>query len=465
MDLRDSARRTGPSPYRGIIWAFIFILAFLIFALALRQKAGEWQPRVPQNNAEDAEEKKPPREPRVGAELETEDGPRRKELPAYLTNSETLEHVVESESLDTYPFYYILYQAKIAGPDALRERAQPLPPTEQLDGLRAGAPVSIEGTVAAYRERTELCIPDADIPYAVQHEIRCPDGRIVLAFTVQRVRGVAEGDRVTLVGRYLRTFPHVPTTAPKDAEEQPAPVVIARRVDAPQLLDDPSVLKDVKDGSFSLEAKPYYYLLHRVESLSQAELKKRADPEITEETIERATAQCRGRFVAIEGKLILTDQRDEPPNIAHIDRTYRCIIRTRNNRWFWIYTLEDPRRFARRDVVKGYGLFFKSYRFTSAAGYERLAYVLFARRLVEVQYEAPTHLTPVLLVLGAVTFLGLLIAVLLETRRRRQMDEHVRQLGARTRPRDLDQTARAAAARTRKERAGEKAGPSPPDVE
>ena len=175
-------------------------------------------------------------------------------------------------------------------------------------------------------------------------------------------------------------------------KEAPTPVIVAREVDGSRYLNDPSCLEAVNDGTNGLEAKAFYYLANLVKKMTQEEIKKRVDGTLTPEILRRSPAGARGRLVAIEGALMWKQPEDEPPNIAGIDRLYWCILRGEGGERVWVYAVEEPEGIKKRDIVKAYGVFFKTYRYSDRQYRERIALVMMARRLVRVEYKHAPHL-------------------------------------------------------------------------
>jgi len=401
----------------------------------------------------------PPPKKRVSAPAQPKTEPKTDELPRYLTDPSVLEEMVDSEDLNSYAFAHLLYQLKKSDRSSLRKNARPLPPPRQVGKLKTGAYVSLEGTVRVIRPRKDLAVPKGGISTVTQYEIEDARGNICLVFTACKAQGITKHDKVSVLGRYYRLYPYLRSGELDPSKEAPTPVIVARALDGSRYLNDPSCLKDVNDGTTGLEAKPFYYLANLVKSMTQAEIKKRVDPTLTPEVLRRSPARARGRLVAIEGALMWKQPEDEPPNIAGIDRLYWCILRGEGGERVWVYAVEDPKGIKKRDIVRAYGVFFKTYRYSDRQYRERVALVMMARRLVRVEYKHPPYLALVAVVVGAITLVALVVAVIIERKKGHQFAKHIRQLSARTRPRELNQTARAIAERARRARQAAEATP------
>ena len=443
------------SPYRGVILTAVFGAVLLLIGygggLLLRRPRQADDGRPAGGSAKSDSARIPDR---------TEPGPetKQKELPSCVTDPTVLSRKDDSEALDTEAFYYLLYQLKIADSAKLAEfakNARPAPPMAQANWkqVNPGDPISLEGTVRFKLSRKDLGIPD-EIPKATLYEISDSKGNTHLVFAVYAVVGIEKGDRVNVVGRYLRHWRYVPAGEVDPSKEAPTPVIITRQVDGSRYLDDPSCLDQVKDRQAYQEPKAFYYLVNLVRGLGQAEITRRAEEneDLTPGAIEQSPARARGRFVTVEGSLILTQRHNKPPNIAGIDTLYWCVLRTPGGQVFWVYTLEEPGTLRRKDVVRAYGVFLKSRYYTSQRKFERTSLVMVARRLVRVEYKHSPHLALALVVIGLVTLAGLIIGVIVERRKSREAGRHVRGLAARVRPTDINKQARTVASRTRRAR-------------
>lgn len=443
------------SPYRGLMWLVVFVVVFVGAVVGLRYGfrsgerdeardkaagAGSWCCPTPEADRVKGEEYSPlpPVKP--------------KEVPAYLTDPKTLTQVTDSETLDSYPFYYLLYQLKAGDPGALAREAQPVPAMAELAKLSAGAAVSLEGKVRGMDDRADLGIPDADILKASEYEIEDAGGNLYLVYAAVDVSGIEVGDDVKVVGRYFRFHKHLPSWEGEEAKERRAPVVVVREVDGSRHARDAACLAKVRDGVFGEEAKAFYYLITLVGDLSQDELKRRASPALTEQVIDSSPAEARGKFVAVDGALLRYEPRNEAPNIAGVKRLYRCILRTRDNRWYWVYTLDDPKQFSKRDVVRAYGVFFKRRLYRSDAGFEQTTFLMMARRLVAVRLKNSYALAILALVIGGVTFVALAVAMVVESLKRREHERRVQELAAKMRPKNINEAGRNLAARMRQAR-------------
>ena len=446
MHFNRASGRKETNPYRGIIWAAVFCGALLIIVYAGRQLMGPSE-----ENGDRTTAPLPPKE-RVSAPAQPKIEPKTDELPRYLTDASVLEEMVDSEDLNSYAFAHLLYQLKKADKSKLANEVRPLPPRDQIGKTKTGAYVSLEGTVRVIRPREDLAVPKGGIPAVTQYEIEDAKKNTHLVFTVYKAQGVRKQDRVSVLGRYYRLYPYLRAGELDATKEAPTPVIVAREVDGSRYLNDPSCLEAVNDGTNGLEAKAFYYLANLVKKMTQEEIKKRVDGTLTPEILRRSPAGARGRLVAIEGALMWKQPEDEPPNIAGIDRLYWCILRGEGGERVWVYAVEEPEGIKKRDIVKAYGVFFKTYRYSDRQYRERIALVMMARRLVRVEYKHAPHLAIAAVIIGVITLAALVIAVMIERKKGRQFGKHVQQLSAKTRPKDLNQAARAIASRTRQAR-------------
>jgi hypothetical protein len=383
--------------------------------------------------------------------------PESKKLPEYLFTPETLKDAVDSQVLDSYPFYYLLYQAKVTPPAKFREQAVPAAGPEQMKRLSPGQPVELEGDILSITPRDDLRIPDADITDVMMYEIVDARHNVFLVLAVHGMSGVLEGDRVKVLGRYLQQFPHVRTGTDRREAEESAAVIVARAVDGSHLVRNPDSLDRVQDYKPYFLAKPLYYVVDLVRRTPQATLKAEADTSITPAQMEQDPAAIRGKVVRVQGGVIQTQRRAEPPNIAGVDNLYRCVIRTNEGRWLWVYTPEEPKGFKRYDLVRAYGVFLKAQRYVSRKREERDAPVIIAKRLLRTRYQESPGLGYMLLIIAVATIVAIAIAVAVESRRRREVAQRVQALSSHTRPRNLDSQLRTIAARRRDE-AREKLG-------
>lgn len=456
------------NPYRGIIVAVALAAALLIVILSVRHiwappaqrpetgappavpEPEDAFPSQPQAQVEEQQAPKPTPEPSQEPSAK---------LPSYLTDPQILEKTTYSATLDNYPFYHLLYQMKIAELDELARDAVPAPPPAEIERLKRGAPVTLEGTVVALIPRKDLAIPDVDIKGATQYEIKTGDGNVYLVFTVYMMSGVSEGDEVKVLGRYLRLYQYASHEYAQEGQEErelPTPVIIAREVDGSKYASDPSVLGEVSDETFSYEAKAFYYLANLVRGLSPEEIRSRVDETVSLEAIHQAPAAERGKFVIVEGFVIRAQTVDDTPNIANIGRMYRTILRSSEGPPLWVFTFEDPRSLDVGEGVRVHGVFFKRLYYQNKQGYEFSAYLVVARRLDRIEYKENPYFAILTLAGGTVLIIALVIAVIMERRTSRKVAQHVRELSARARPRNLNDVAREIAAKTRK--AGEQPG-------
>jgi hypothetical protein len=466
MKFGTRSEKPAANPFRGLFIAVALASGLFVLIYGLSRQLGDaGKPTAPPPAAPEA-----PTEPerpmgRVDADVfdpAKADPDEAKEPPSYLTDPTTLDLVVASNTLDIYPFYYLLYQCKIADQAQLKQDAIPAPPPGQADQFKVGQTMTLSGDVLTVEPRQDLAIPDVDITKPVQYEIVNAKGEVYLVYTAHEMVGVDMNDRVNVTGSYLFHFPHIPTGSPKDAKPMPTPVVIAREVDGSHYATDPKSLEGVRDGTFAHEPKPFYYLLNQVRRMSETELQQKADKNLTPDALLRDPAAARGQAVVVDGTLIMTQKNRKEPNIAGIETLYWCPIRTRTGELFWVFTLEEPRGFQSKDVVRAHGVFMKMRRFTSRAKFEQQALVVVARRLLRVEYEKSNSLVWLTVVLGAVTFVVLLVAVRWEMVRSREAKKHAQSIASKSRPGNLNEVARAAAKRRGTSPPGE-AAPKPGD--
>ena len=453
MKITSDDKVSPTSPYKGVLLAIFFALILLILLVTLKgfvagtKKGGTGA--TPQGDSNLIETTEP-------AEILSPSEPT--ELPRYLTDPSTLAVAQASDSIQSHALYYLLYNMKVGDIEKLRERASPAPPPDEMDQLSAGAVVTITGTVRSVTPDPTIALPAAGIDKAFQYEILDSENRLYLVLAIYEVGGIWRGDKVQLVGRYLRKIPHAPVeiglAEQEDAppseqtfQSRPVPVIIAQGLEAPQYMSDPSVLTAVVDGTAVQEAKPFYYLLNQISAASHEELKKSAVPELTAEAIERHPAPARGRIVKIDGAVLQIVPREEYPNIANIKHVYRCILRTPSGQAFWVYTIEEPRGLNRGDAVRAYGPFFKSFTYKTAQFTERTAYVMMAKRLVPLTYEHSNILVYVVLVFALLVIIGAGVGWHLEARRSKQFGTHIRGLWSKSRPKNLNAIAREVARR------------------
>ncbi len=450
MDFKVIAADKGPKSYYGFIWVAVLTGALLILVYGTDLIPHRKEDKQPKKQESPPAHRERSRTTKIGSvwsepEAQREQG----EIPRYLTDPSILEHTGSSAVVDTYPFYYLLYQAKTADLARLSKAARPVPGRAEIANWDPGTPVSLQGTILSIKQRKDLCIPEAEIPHATQYEIKDDDGGLYLVFTVYRVRGLTSDDKVKVVGRYLRLYPKPNMEAGGEASYTPTPLIVARQVDGSRYADDRSCLEQVTDGTFGHEVKAFFYLANLVRGLSQEELKRRADETLTPRALQKSPAAARGRFVGVQGLLILTQEVRDTPNIAGVERFYWCIVRTRDDQWFWVYTLEEPKGFERDDMVKVYGVFLKSRRYVSRGKFERTALLVMARRLTRLEYSGTSSLAVATLIGGIIVIVGLTVVVVIERRKGREFGGHVRRLSARNRPQNLNQTARALTSRRR----------------
>ncbi|MFH1732503.1 MAG: hypothetical protein ABIF82_12750 [Planctomycetota bacterium] len=452
MDFNVKGRNAGPSPYRGIVWAVVLGAALIIiYGMSVYKPRPREEPAPPgQPNRGETTAPAKAEKAAVAATLEGEPEGAAPELPAYLTDPDTLKEAAHSSAaLDTFSFYYLLYQLKISDVAKLEEDAVPAPGPEGMANWQPGKAVSLEGTVGLMEKRADLSIPDVNILAATQYEIRDARGQRYLVFTVYEMKGVEAGDKVNLVGRYLRLYAEPKAEKDKDGQIVPTPVIIAREVDGSRYLNDPSCLAEIRDGALGHEAKPFYYLANGVRRLTQDELKAGAEPELTPVELARSPAFARGRIVVIDGSVILTQTVEDSPNIAGIDRFYWTILRTRERVPVWVYTLEEPKGIQKRDPVRVFGVFMKSRQYRSKQGFEEAALIVIGRRLLRLEATKSHSLALIVLVGGAVIAILLVIVVVWDRRTSRQFGRHVHTLAARGRPQNIDAIARDVASRAR----------------
>lgn len=432
------------NPFRGILWTAAFAVAVLIIvyggsSLLKQHDKREVVALLPQQAQ--------PKPPLVQTRHEITPPPDA-ELSPVLTDPSSLADADEGTAIDTNGFYYLLYQSKIADEAQLAAEAIPVPEPGKVAELKPGTPVHLAGTVASVNSRKDLTIHAAGITEPGQYEIKDAAGNLYLVFTTYRVLGVEAGDKVKVVGRYLRRYAYVPYAPLGEDHEKVAtltPVIIARVVDGTENLKDPSCLRTVIDNVKGHEPKPFYYLANLVRGMTQEELKRRSEPSLTPDKLFENPAAARGRYVAIQGTLIVTQPHDKQPNIAGIDRLYWTVIRTRDKHAVWAYTLEEPEDVKRGDAVRVYGIFLKSRWYTTERGYEPTALVVVGRRVAKVVYETPPYLGLAAVIIGIVTLLVLVVAARWDRKHSRQFEKHVRNLWARSRPRHLNEVAKQAA--------------------
>jgi len=453
MEFNVKGRNAGPSPYRGIVWAAVLGAALIIiYGMTLYKPGPHEEPatRPGQRSGEETTAPAKARKAGLAATLEGEPEGATAELPSYLTDPDTLKKVEHSSAaLDTFSFYYLLYQLKIADVAKLEREALPAPGPEEMANWQPGKAVSFEGTVLLMEKRVDLSIPDVGILAATQYEMRDARGQRYLVFTVYEMKGVEPGDKVNLVGRYLRLYTEPKAEKDKDGHIIPTPVIIAREVDGSRYLNVPSCLAEIRDGALGHEAKPFYYLANGVRRLTQDELRAGAAPELTPDALARSPAFARGRIVVIEGSVILTQTVEDSPNIAGIGRFYWTILRTRERMPVWVYTLEEPKGIQKRDPVRVYGVFMKSRQYRSTQGFEETALIVIGRRLLRLEATKSHTLALIVLVGGAVMAILLAIVVVWDRRTSRQFVRHVHGLAARGRPQNIDAIARDVASRAR----------------
>lgn len=452
MDFNVKGRNAGPSPYRGIVWAAVLGAALIIiYGVSLYKPGPREEPAPPgQPNGEETTAPAKARKAVVAATLEGAPEGATRELPSYLTDPDTLKKVEHSSAaLDTFSFYYLLYQLKIADMAKLEKDAVPAPGPEEMANWQPGKAVSLEGTVLLMETRVDLGIPDAGMLAATRYEMRDARGKRYLVFTVYEMKGVESGDNVNLVGRYLRLYAEPKAEKDKDGHIIPTPVIIAREVDGSRYLNDPSCLAEIRDGALGHEAKPFYYLANGVRRMTQDELKAGAVPELTPDALARSPAFARGRLVVIDGSVILTQTVEDSPNIAGIDRFYWTILRSRERVPVWVYTLEEPKGIQKRDPVRVYGVFMKSRRYRSKQGFEEAALIVIGRRLLRLETTKSHTVALIVLVGGTVIAILLAIVIVWDRRTSRQFSRHVQDLAARGRPQNINAIARDVASKTR----------------
>lgn len=455
MDFNSNARGKPSNPYRGIMWAGLLAAALLIVIYGMSALAPKENGSAVPEELGAAEKTSAPARARravVAATLERPPQPqgKKKEPPAYLSDPRYLKEEASSAALDTFSFYYLLYQVSIADAAKLAAEALTAPGAEKMTGWKPGAPASLEGTIIAMEDRVDLGIPDVDIASATEYRMEDARGNPYLVFAARRMRGVGPGDDVKVVGRYLRLYADPETAKEKKDKTILTPVILVREVDGSRYLKDPSCLKQVRDGALGHEAKPFFHLAYRVVQLDQAALKAQADPTLTPDKLGRLPEAARGKAVAIDGNIIMPPQLvDETPNIAGTGPLYWTILRTRSGPPVWVYALEESKGFQKGDAVRVYGLFFKSRTYRDRTALERTALLVLARRLTPLKHKESNALAVVTVAIGAVVVTLLVIAVVLERRTGRKFGQHVQSVALKSRPKDINAAAKQAAARAR----------------
>ncbi|MFO7899745.1 MAG: hypothetical protein R6V58_11885 [Planctomycetota bacterium] len=471
------------NPYRGVIIAAVALVALLLVGYGgsqlVKWSAGREKeaPGGPSPELPEYEESLPEPEPELSPQER-----------ARYSDPSSLEEVYESNIVgQNDAFFHLLYWMKTASEEELSrlaERARPAPPGEGLraDPLEPGTAVRLAGRVVTIRSRLpELSIPKANIETA-QYEIRSDAGHLCSVYAVHAVAGIEEGDPVKVVGRYLRLISHGTTFSGStgrlirglsfglvgEPKEVLLPIIITRELDGSPIFEQETVLDEVADDQLGHEAQPFFYLVHRVQGLSQEEIVRRAEQNeaLTLERIDRDPASARGRFVTVEGVLIATQRHRKQPNIAGVRHVYWCAIRGKGegDRKVWVYTLDRPAEFARHDMVRAHGVFLKRRFYYDQKSREQPALLFVARGLERIEYRVKTpNIGPLVLLLGAVVLVGMVIAVLVDRRRSQAVARHAHELEARNQAGDLNETARAVAARRREEREQARKPPEPPE--
>ena len=470
------------SPYRGAIIAIVVMVGVLLLGYGgsqlLRPSTHE-EVRTHRESAEVDDLYELPPEPEPGLTPEER---------ARYADPSSLDHVYDSNIVGSnQAFYHLLYSMKTASEAELArlaEQAVPAPSGDALrdDPLEPGTPVHLAGDVVRIRwPLSKLEIPKANIR-TIEYEVRDENGNRYSVYAVGPVSGIEEGDPIRVVGRYLRPISEgMVFTGPDgrltrqltldligESKEILKPIIITRRPDATPLLERGDVLDQVRDGELSHAAKPLYYLVHKVQNLSDEEIERLAEENrgLTLDQIDDAPADARGKFVPFEGVLIFTRRERKQANIAEVDELYWSAVRGRGEYRVWVYTLERPAGLARHDTVRVQGVFFKRRYYEDQRGYELSALLFVARRMERVERVVQTpNIGALVLVLGGLVVIGMVIAVVLERRSSRGVTDHAHRLAARRRPQNLNEAARQIAARKQAREQPEKGKPPRPSDE
>ncbi len=466
------------SPYRGAIIAIAVMIGVLLLGYGgsqLIRRSTHEEPRVHRESAEIHEYEEPELAP------EPELSPEEK---ASLADPSSLHHVYDSNIVGSnQAFYHLLYSMKTASEAELArlaEQAVPAPSSDELqeDPLDPGTPVHLAGDVVRIRfPLSRLEIPKANIK-TIEYEVRDDDGNRYSVYAVGPVSGIEEGDPIRVVGRYLRPISEgIVFSGPDgrltrqltldllgEAKEIFKPIIITRRPDPTPLLERDDILDRVKDDELGHAAKPLYYLVHKVQNMSDEEIERLAEENrgLTLDQIDDAPADARGKFVPFEGVLIATQRQRKQANIAEVDALHWSAVRGRGGHRVWVYTLERPAGLARHDTVRVHGVFFKRRYYEDQRGYELPALLFVARRMERVERVVQTpNIGALVLVLGGLVAIGMTIAVVLERRSSLGAADHAHRLAARRRPANLNEAARQVAARKQAREQPER--PDPPD--
>ncbi len=482
MDFGSGKRQSVMGPWRGVIWVAALAGALVVVMYGMKGvglKKGADPGAKPLTNANattapagattaPAKATTAPARARAGngilAVLEPEpQGMGAREIPKYLTDPETLTRDEGSAAIGTFPFFYLLYQAEIGDQAKVADAAVPAPGLEKMAAWEPGKAVSLEGTITSKQARVDLAIPEARMASTMQYRMTDASGSQYLVFTARSMAGVARRDTVNVVGRFLRLYDDPEAARTAEGAAKPTPVIVAQQVDGSRYLNDPSCLDAVRDKSLGTLSKPFFYLLNRVNEMSQAELVAKADATLTPEALTRSPKRARGKPVAIDGNIIMMPQEwGETPNIAGTGRLYMTIILTSKRTPVWVYTLEEPKGFLEGDLLRANGLFMQV-RSYSKKGFERTALIVLARRLTPVEVEESHGLAMTVAIGGVIVVILLIICTSIDRRSGRKFNRHVHSLAAKSRPKDIDASAKAAAARIRESRKAPGGASSPDD--
>ena len=254
--------------------------------------------------------------------------------------------------------------------------------------------------------------------------------------------GMKNDDTVKVHGYFLHLLKRR-----QDGREETLPVIVARRFDPPAWLSDPASLEFAEEGGFLKENKPIYYAMHKLMSMTSAQVTKAVDPTITAKDLGEKPLQVRGKFVSFMGTIAdLAKVKD--PNPTGLSEYYSGYLVDKAHQPCCFYLVEPPVNMKENDLVRIDGMFIKNFAFVNRKSIETQAPIIVGRVLLPVQVDTGSMSMLILGICGLV-FVVIAVAAALEIKALRKQGEHAREKVFKSAPGNLSSIARSAVKKAR----------------
>jgi hypothetical protein len=251
---------------------------------------------------------------------------------------------------------------------------------------------------------------------------------------------VLRKDHVTVHGRFLKPLIVEPTQRLEDPDLHVA-VVVALRLEPLAYIDAPEPPEPIVDGNRA-EARALYWFLNRLRQMPFAELREKADPDLTFLDLTVNTERYRGRPVVLRGelrRLVKMQLKENPLGLEHV---YYGQIVDKDREMNTFYCLRVPEGIRKKAPVALYGYFMKKWTYVSEGRREIESPIFVGQRMLMITVEPDYTAEIILGVVVGVTVITLLVATSRERGRSLAAAAARREREARRAPANLNAIAR-----------------------